>query len=234
MQPSPLILVPGLLCDERLWEPVVPFLKPVAACMTTDLHTREGGITAIAAAIADQAPPRFSLAGLSMGGYIALEICRRFPERVERLALLDTSARPDTPEQTERRKQMIALSRRGRFDKVVDVLFSVLVHEDRLNDNGLRNRIAAMARHVGPDAFVCQQEAIIDRIDQRPNLSAIACPTLVICGRQDRITPLDCAEEMAAGIPGAGLHIIETCGHMSTMEQPKTVGKALQAWMSFQ
>lgn len=231
MQPSPLILVPGLLCDEGLWNPVLPALEPIAAVTVSDRHTRFDGISQIAEAVVDGAPPRFALAGLSMGGYVALEICRRFPDRVSRLALLDTSARPDTPEQTERRERMIALSRKGMFDQVVNTLFSLLVHADRLDDDLLKQEINSMALRLGHDVFVRQQQAIIDRIDQRPHLPAIACPTVVICGRQDGITPLDGAREMAAKIPAARLRIIEACGHMSTMERPEAVGSVLREWL---
>ena len=229
---APLIMIPGLLCDERLWEPIIPQLSDVAACTVTGQHTRFNNIGRIADAISDEAPPRFSLAGLSMGGYIALEICRRFPERVERLALLDTSARPDTPEQTQRRQTMTALCQKGKFAHIAPLLYTQMVHAERLTDDLLRSRIAAMAERLGPEVFIRQQQAIIDRIDQRPHLTRIPCPTVVICGRQDGLTPLDRAEEMARSIPNARLEVIEACGHMSTMERPEVVGGILRQWIA--
>lgn len=232
MHKPPLVLIPGLLCDDRLWAPLLPALAPIAACTTTDHHTRFDAIGPMVEAIALEAPPRFALAGLSMGGYIALEICRRFPERVERLALLDTSARPDTPPAGERRRRLMAMSRNGQFDEVVASLYPMLVHPDRLADTHLKGQITGMAHRIGPAVFIQQQRAIMGRIDQRPNLPAITCPTVVICGRQDSITPVDCAEEMAAGIPAASLRIIENCGHMSTMEASDTVGAVLREWLT--
>lgn len=232
MKKKPLILIPGLLCDGALWEDQVAALAPVASCTITDKHLQYETIGQIAEAIVSQAPPRFSLAGLSMGGYIALEIGLKFSERVDRLALIDTSARADTTEQTERREHLIALCREGRFADVVDLLSAVLVHPDRLNDMGLKNRITDMAHRVGPEIFVRQQRAIMSRPDQVAGLATIACPTIVVCGEQDRITPLDCAQEMAANIHASELVVIPECGHMSTMEKPSTLSRTMTTWLT--
>jgi pimeloyl-ACP methyl ester carboxylesterase len=167
-----------------------------------------------------------------MGGYVALEIMRRAPERVLRLALLDTSARTDTPGQAERRREAIGLAEVGRFDDVADRMLPNLVHPDRLADRALVSAIQAMARRLGKDGFLRKQRAIMGRIDGRPHLPRIACPTLVLCGREDASAPLALSEEMAALVPGARLEVVERCGHMSAMERPAEVSGALRRWLA--
>ncbi len=185
----------------------------------------------IARVVLDAAPERFALAGLSMGGYVALQIVRDAPERVARLALLDTSARSDTPEQTATRRELIELSREGRFDEVPHKLLPNIVHSDRLNDERLTSVVFAMAEAVGPEAFVRQEEAIIGRPDSREDLPNIACPTLVLCGREDALTPVHLHEEMADLIPDSRLRMIEKCGHLSALERPEGVTTALREWL---
>jgi pimeloyl-ACP methyl ester carboxylesterase len=179
------------------------------------------------------APPRFALAGLSMGGYIAFEIMRQAPERVARLALLDTGARAEAPEQTERRKVVIALAKSGRYAEVPDIAFPIYVHRNRHNDMALKQIVRIMAAETGVEAFLRQQQAIISRLDSRPALGAIKCPTLVLVGDGDEATPPELAREIAGAIGGARLEIIANCGHLSTLEQPEKVTAALIDWMSW-
>jgi pimeloyl-ACP methyl ester carboxylesterase len=228
----PLILIPGLLCDDVLWKDQVAALSPIAACTITDQHMHHDTIGKIAEAIVAEAPSRFALAGLSMGGYIALEICRRFGGQVDRLALIDTSARADTPEQTNRRESLIALCREGKFENVTEILYPFLVHSSRLTDFILKREVIDMAGRVGPDMFIRQQRAIIGRMDQVPTLSTIDCPTVVVCGEHDSITPLECSEEMASTINKAELVTIRHCGHMSTMEKPERVSRIMLHWLA--
>ena len=155
-----------------------------------------------------------------MGGYVALEVMRVAPERVARLALLDTSARADTPEQTRARRDLIGLARSGLFDEVPRRLLPNIVHPDRIDDLELASAVFGMARAVGPEAFVRQEQAIIARPDRRENLRDIACPALVLCGREDAVTPAYLHEEMADLIPGSRLIMVERCGHLSTLERP--------------
>jgi pimeloyl-ACP methyl ester carboxylesterase len=190
-------------------------------------------MTAIARRILAAAPPRFALAGLSMGGYIAFEIVRQAPERVAKLALLDTGARGDTPEQTERRKIVIGLARSGRYAEVPDIAFPVYVHRDRHGDAALKRVVRTMAEDTGAQAFLRQQQAIISRPDSRPGLGAISCPTLVLVGDGDEATPPELAREIAAGVPGSRLVLIPRCGHLSTLEQPEAVTQALVEWMAW-
>jgi len=186
-------------------------------------------MTAMAERVLDAAPERFSLCGLSMGGYCALEIMRIAPERVERLALLDTSARPDAEERTARRLGLIERAAAGGFDDVAEEHFPLFLHPDHLD--GFLPVVRQSAWNVGADAFIRQQKAIMSRGDLRPVLAGISCPTLVLCGRQDELTPLDCHEEMAASIPGARLVVIEDCGHLAPIEQPEATSAALRNWL---
>lgn len=226
----PIVLVPGLNCSPRLYAPQVPPLWAFGA-VTVANHTHDDTMAAIAARILDAAPPRFALAGLSMGGYIALEIVRQAASRVVRLALLDTGARADTPEATAKRHANIALAQSGRFEDVIDPQFPLYVHPSRANDAALRAVYLAMCRDVGPQAYVRQQKAIMNRVDSRPLLPAIRCPTLVLVGEQDAATPPQLSEEMAGAIPGARLVRIPDCGHLSTLERPEAVTEALTEWM---
>ncbi|MDQ2105552.1 alpha/beta fold hydrolase [Azospirillum isscasi] len=228
----PLILLPGMPLDAALWEHQTRHLADVADPAVGDL-TAHDSMAALAAAVLAQAPPRFALAGLSMGGYVAFEILRQAPERVAKLALLDTSARPDTPEQTANRQDAVRLVGQGRLRQVVAAGMPRLVHPDRTAEPALVESVQAQARRVGPDGYVRQQTAIMNRPDSRPGLGAIACPALVLCGRQDAITPPAVHEEIAAGIPGARLVLIEDCGHLSAMEQPQAVTALLREWLLY-
>lgn len=232
MNKPSLVLVPGLLCDAALWHGQVEDLTDIAQPWVADV-TRDDSVTAMAQRVLAEAPAgRFALAGLSMGGYVAQAILRAAPERVERLALLDTSARADTPEQTVRRRGLIDLAEKGEFRGVTPRLLPVFLHPDRLSDKALTDAVMAMTERVGKDAFLRQQRAIIGRPDNRPHLPAIRCPSLVLCGRQDQLTPLEWSEEIAALIPGAQLTVIENCGHLSTMERVWEVNVALRQWLT--
>jgi pimeloyl-ACP methyl ester carboxylesterase len=214
----------------RLYAEQVPALWAFGPVTIAD-HRHDDSVAAIAARILATAPPRFALVGLSMGGYIAFAIAREAPERVARLALLDTSARPDTPEQSERRREMIALAEGGRFSDVTDLLFPVFVHRNRQGDEALRAIVQTMAEETGPEAFVRQQRAIMTRPDCRPLLTSIRCPTLVLVGDGDERTPPVLSEEIAAGIAGARLVRVPDCGHLSTLERPEAVNRALVEWL---
>jgi pimeloyl-ACP methyl ester carboxylesterase len=182
---------------------------------------------AIARRILEAAPPRFALIGLSMGGYIAFELLRQAPDRIARLALLDTSARPDLPEQTANRRTQIKWAEQGRFGEVVELVFPRVVHRDRRDDPRLLEIVKLMADDTGPEAFIRQQTAIIGRVDSRPGLGEIRCPTLVLVGEGDELTPPELAREIAAGIPRAQLVTIAGAGHSSTIERPAEVTRAL-------
>src|SRR4051794_32268588 len=227
----PILLVPGLNCSPRLYAGQMPALWRFGPVTVAD-HTRDDTMAAIAGRILAAAPPRFALAGLSMGGYIALEIMRQAADRVARLALLDTGSRADTPEATARRQTNIVRAQAGAFEEVIVSQFPLYVHPARAADAVLKAAYLAMCRDVGADAYVRQQRAIMTRLDQRPLLASIGCPTLVLVGAQDEATPPALSEEMAGAIPGARLVTVADCGHLSTMERPQTVTRELVAWMS--
>jgi len=226
----PTVLVPGLNCSPRLYAEQIPALWRFGAVMVAD-HTRDDSLPAIARRILASAPPRFALAGLSMGGYIAFEILRQAPQRVEKLALLDTGARAETPEQTRMRLPRIELARQGRMAEVADTLFSLLVHRDRAGDEALKRLVRTMAEETGAAAFLRQQQAIMARPDSRPGLGAISCPTLVLVGDGDEATPPALSREIAAGIHGSRLVVVPQCGHLSTIERPEAVTTALTEWL---
>lgn len=230
-EPLPTVLVPGLLCTPRLYAEQLPALWRFGP-VTVANHTHDDSMAGIAQRILAQAPPRFALIGLSMGGYIAFELQRQAPERVAKLALLDTTARPDAPEQTEQRKRQIEMARTGSFDGIAKLLFPRFVAAARHSDRALQAVVRTMAEDTGAEAFIRQQTAIMTRADSRPGLAAIACPTLVVVGADDALTPPDRAAEMAGAIPGARQVVVPDCGHLSPLEQPQAVSDALVAFLS--
>jgi pimeloyl-ACP methyl ester carboxylesterase len=223
---TPVLMIPGLLASPRLYAEQVPQLWRLGPVTIAD-HTRDDSMSGIARRILASAPPRFALIGLSMGGYIAFEILRQAAQRVVKLALLDTSARPDTPEQTAVRREQIELARGGRLAEVVDSSIPRLVRAERRSDPLLRQLLQQMAVEVGVEGFVRQQLANIGRPDSRPRLGEIRCPTMVLVGDGDEITPHDRAAEIATAIGGARLATIPNSGHSSTIEQPEFVARAL-------
>lgn len=231
MTQEPLLLVPGLMCTADLFRDQIAALGAVREVAVAD-HTRSDTMAGIASGILAAAPERFAFAGLSMGGYVAFEILRQAPERVTRLALLDTSARPDLPEQSERRRELVRIAEERGARFVQKTLLPMLAAPPALADAPLVERMLAMADETGVAAFARQQSAIIGRPDNRPFLSEIRVPTLVLVGAADQLTPPKVAEEMHAGIAGARLAVIEGAGHLTPMEAPDAVTAALAGWLA--
>jgi pimeloyl-ACP methyl ester carboxylesterase len=226
----PIVLVPGLICSARIWVPVMPALWRHGPLMVAN-HIRDDSMAAIARRILTEAPPRFALAGHSMGGYIAFEIMRQAPERVAKLALLNTQARPDTPEATARRRGMVTRAQGGGYRAVVDELWTNFVHPSRSGDASLRQVVHDMADDVGVEAFVRQQNAIMTRPDSRPTLTAIRCPTLVLTCDSDNTVPNKLSQEMTDAIAGSWLVTLENCGHLPQLERPGQTAEALMEWI---
>jgi pimeloyl-ACP methyl ester carboxylesterase len=226
----PVVLIPGLLASARMYAAQVPQLWRAGPVMIAD-HTRDDSMSGIARRILAAAPARFALVGLSMGGYIAFELLRQAPQRIAKVALLDTTARADAPEQTAMRRAQMTLASQGRLAEVVEQQFPRLVHRARRNDAALRQVFTLMAEDVGVAGFIRQQTAIMGRPDSRPTLGSIRCPVLVLVGEGDELTPPERAAEIAAGIPAAQLMTVPQCGHMSTLEQPEEVARALLEWL---
>lgn len=229
MTPTPVLFLPGLLEDADAFEHQIAALQP-RACSVADL-TRADTIAELARQALQQAPaPPFALVGHSMGGYVALEILRQAPERVARLALLNTHARPDSAESTENRRRLMALAEKD-FPAVMDTLLPKLVAPRQLNELGIAGKIKEMGLATGKEGFLRQERAIIARIDSRPGLAAIRCPTLVVAARDDALMPVAILEELARGIAGARLAVVESCGHMAPLEQPERVAALLAEWL---
>ena len=224
---SDLLLLPGLICDERLWRDVIAGLN--AQSVVADL-TQDDSIPAMAARALATAPPRFALAGLSMGGYVAFEIMRQAPERVTHLALFDTSARPDDEARRATRRKGIDMVGQGKFIGVSRGLLGSLIAPQHMGSEIARD-VQAMSERVGQAAYIRQQVAIMNRVDSRPVLGEIKLPTLVGVGEMDKMTPLELAEEMAAGIVGAELVRFADSAHLPTMENPGAVVEAMQGWL---
>lgn len=224
-------MLPGLLCDARLWRDQIADLSAIADPFVAVL-TLDESFEAMARRALAQMPERFALAALSMGGYVAFAVLRLAPERVTRLALLDTSARPDSELQARRRRGLMALARGGHFRGVTPRLLPQLLHPDNLANAELTEEVMAMAERVGRAAFIRQQAAILNRPDSRPDLGRIEVPTLVAVGEADQLTPRDRAEEIAAGIQGAALRVLHGCGHLPPMERPAATNALLRQWLA--
>lgn len=227
---APLIFLPGLLCDDRLWRDQAAALAGLANPLIADL-TGDDTIEAMAERVLRTAPEHFALAALSMGGYVAFEIMRQAPERVTRLALIDTAATPDSPKRAAARRMALASVKAGRFLGVTNRLLPQLIHERNL-DTDIGREVQAMAQRVGVEAYARQQSAILTRTDFRPVLPTIAVPTLVGVGDADILTPPSEARAMHAAIKGAHLHIFQQCGHLPPLEAPEETSKVLRDWLT--
>ncbi|MGO4704148.1 alpha/beta fold hydrolase [Microvirga sp. 2MCAF38] len=225
-----LILIPGLLNTAGLFAEQIEALSGSWAITVAD-HTRDDSLAGMATRLLADAPPTFALAGLSMGGYLAMEIMRRAPERVTRLALLDTSARPDTESARRDRERLIQLVEKGRFSDIPPLLWAKTISPARQSDRDLKARVIAMMEEVGPDAYMRQQHAIMARPDSRETLATIEIPTLILVGSEDTVTPPEVAREMADLIEWSSLVEIPNAGHLSSIEQPNLVTSALRHWL---
>ena len=222
-----LVLLPGLICDERLWRDIMPAFE---GALVPDL-TQDDSIAAMATRTLSSAPARFALAGLSMGGYVALDIMRQAPERVTHLALFDTSARADDDARRQTRRKGIEMVGQGRFIGVSRGLLASLIAPQHL-DTVIAADVQAMSERVGQAAYVRQQTAIMGRVDSRATLGEIAVPTLVGVGESDKLTPPELAREMAEAIPGAVLVTFADSAHLPAMENPVAVVAAMQEWLA--
>lgn len=231
MSNETLIFVPGLSCTADLFAPQIAALHESRPVVVAD-HTLDDSIEGIARRLLVETPGLVAVAGLSMGGYVALEAMRQAPDRVARLALLDTSARADTDDARARRQEQIALAEAGRFDDVKAQLWPRLVHPRRLDDRALKQTVLSMMDEIGPDTFVRQQRAIMGRHDARSWLSQVEIPTLVVVGDADAITPPEHAREMAEMVEWASLVVVPDCGHLSSLERPEPVIAAMRAWLA--
>jgi pimeloyl-ACP methyl ester carboxylesterase len=233
---APLVLIPGMLCDARLWCDQTAVLEESRPVVIPDVSRADCLQQLARDLLANHLPERFVLGGLSMGGYLALEILRQLHEaeqsdRVEKLILIATSARADAPEQTRVRRGLIELTKRGRFKGVTPQLLPTLIHPSRVEDHAMTRVIFAMADDIGVEGFVAQETAVMNRRSQLEFLPEIAQPTLIICGDHDQRTPPECSDEMAQLIANNDYHLLKDCGHLPPMEQPAMVTALMQAFL---
>jgi pimeloyl-ACP methyl ester carboxylesterase len=231
---APLLLLPGLMNDERVWDPIRKALPAGRDVVVSPTHTADSIAALAAAALAAMPPGRFAVAGFSLGGYVALEVCRQAPGRIAGIALLDTGARADSQEARQNRRRMVAALGSGSasFAQVAGGFAPITVHPSHAQDAQLMQLLGDMARSVGTDGFTRQQTAAMNRQDGRDVLRTLQCPALVLCGREDQITPPALSEEMASLLPGdVALVLVPRSGHMSTLEQPAAVAEAFLRWV---
>ncbi|MGF1704028.1 alpha/beta hydrolase [Photobacterium makurazakiensis] len=231
-QSVPLLWLPGLLCDHHLFTSVNQRLAdnvdPQCAVLTAD-----ESMQVLAAKVLEDAPERFILGGLSMGGILAFEVYRQAPERVAGLILIGTNAADEKMEITLKRNSLVEKAVQGAFSMITpEILMPLLIHPSRLNDPSLTSTVTLMAEHVGLNCFMAHANALATRPDARPLLASIAVPTLIICGRDDLLCPVSNHLLMAEQIPDVSLHILNNCGHLTTMEQPERVAHHINAWLS--
>ncbi len=228
---EPLVLLPGFMCDARLFGAQILYLSNRRAVTVAPVSAGDR-IEEIASGLLDQLPHRFALGGLSMGGVVALEIIRRAPQRVSRLCLMSTDAQADTPQIAADREELIVGAKSGRLEDVM----SRLVGSETLAPGPGRvpvlNEVMAMAMDLGPVLFERQMRVLQRRPDQQGALRHIAVPTLVLCGAHDQLTPVRKHTFMAEMIPNAELKVIDEAGHLPTLEAPAAVNEALESWLN--
>lgn len=225
-----LVLLPGLACDAAMWDAQLAALaawQPQVA----DVHARHRSLAEMAAALLARYPGPLVLCGASMGGMVAMEAARQAPQRVRGLALLGTSARPEDEQARRLREQAIVLFRQGRAREVIEPNADIAFHADHARDTALVSRYVDMVLRAGAAQLVQQNLAVMARPDAREHLPHLRCPTLVLCGEDDVLTPPECSREIAQLVPGARLVLLPRCGHMLTMEQPEAVNRALLRWL---
>ena len=235
MKPT-LILLPGLVCDQAVWAPQIQALSPQVQCHVPDYGLRDS-LTAMAQHVLDTAPaPQFALAGHSMGGRVALEVLRLAPARVQRLALLDTGTHPLASGDAGARERagrmgLLQTAERQGMRAMAAQWAKPMLHPSR-HGTPLFEAVLDMLERSSAEQYAAQINALLNRPDAGPLLPTISCPTLVLTGREDLWSPPEQHERMAAAIAGAQLCIVETCGHMSTLEQAEAVTAALQQWLA--
>lgn len=226
----PIVFIPGLLCDARLWRDQVAALSDLAPASIADV-TLDDSVEGMAARLLAAAPPRFTLVALSMGGYVAFEVLRQARERVGAAALLDTSAAPDAPGRAAEREAALASMGAGRFAGVTDRLLPRLIDERHLG-GPVGEELKAMAQRVGGEAFVRQQTAIMRRPDSRPLLGSIDIPVLTAVGDGDVLTPPSQSVAMFRALPRPRFHLFHRCGHLPAIEQPDETSAVLRDWLT--
>jgi pimeloyl-ACP methyl ester carboxylesterase len=226
------ILLPGLACDAELFAAQHAALAAQHRVRVSDVHTRCATLPQMATTLLVEQPGRHVFVGASMGGMLVLELLRQAPQRVQAAVLLGTTARPDTPELIDLRRQACALFAAGRMDDVLRANLPLAFHPDNASRPDLVAAYLAMIRRAGAEQLIAQNRAVMARVDSRPLLGLVTCPLLVVCGEADAITPPEQAAEIATAVAGSRLKMIARAGHMLTMEQPTLVTALLTDWLN--
>lgn len=226
-----LILIPGLAGDATMWQSQLTVLPGHLKPVVTDVHTRHDSVSAMAAALLREHAGELLLCGTSMGGMIAMEAARQAPARLRGLALLGTNARPETTAMHSLREAAVALFEQGRVEEVIAPNVSMAFHPSNAADATLVQSYLDFVLRAGADQLIRQNRAVMSRPDARVHLAQLTCPTLVMCGDSDQLTPPECSREIAGLVPGAELVMVADCGHLLTMERPDAVNAALLAWL---
>jgi pimeloyl-ACP methyl ester carboxylesterase len=231
----PLLLVPGLMCDHTVWDPLLPQLSLVQACVVVD-HGEADSLVQMANQVLQDAPPRFCMAGHSMGARVALEVLRLAPDRVAGVALLDTGYLPKLSgsageEEVRKRMHLLQIAQDQGVRAMATEWVQGMVHPERLKDQELIERILTMFDRKTAKIFAHQLHALIHRLDASDVLSSLRVPTLILCGRQDTWSPPSQHEAMHQLAPHATLAVIEEAGHMAPMEQPELVSAEILRWL---
>ncbi|HSW08154.1 alpha/beta fold hydrolase [Aquabacterium sp.] len=225
------ILLPGLASDVTLWRDQLPMLQARGPVHVTEAHAHFGTLPEMAIGLLAAHDGPLVLIGTSMGGILALEVFRQAPQRVRAMALLGSSARPDTPELIALRTNAIGLFETGRMDEVLRANVPFAFHASKAQDPELVADYLAMVRRAGPEQLIRQNRAIMARADSRPLLAGLSCPLLVVCGEADLLTPPEYSREIAAAVPQADLVLLPDCGHLLTLEQPQRINALLGDWL---
>jgi len=223
----PIVLLPAMLCDEELYRPQIEGLRDLVEPLAVTVA--EPTMAEAADAVLRQAPPRFLLGGTSYGGNLALEVIVRAPARVLGLWLMGCSPGPHRdPAAARLRNERVE---RGEFDAIVEGLAATIAYEGGPNAVDAVSSFRRMARRAGPAVFVRQNSSLLGRPDHRPDLERIDCPVLLVWGREDRLAGMEYGRELASGIRGARLVVLEECGHLPTLEQPAATVAVAREWL---
>lgn len=227
-----IVLLPGLGCDESLWRDQVPALRAAGhRVAVTDVHGRHASLPEMAQALLREHDGPLVLVGSSMGGMLALHTYREAPERVAAMALLSTTAQPDTPALIQLRSDAIVEFEQGRAEAVLRINAAFAFHPDHAADAARVDHYVERILVGGVDQLIAQNRAVMAREDMRPWLADVRCPVLVACGDSDLLTPLALSREIVRSVPQARLEVVERAGHLLTWEQPEVVNRLLLQWL---
>ena len=227
-----LAMIPGTLCDDLLFSHQIAEFKDIFDCHVVD-HSNSDSLYDVAANILSQMPETFSIMGLSYGGIIAFEMIRQAPERINRLILLNTNYKLPSKETLENLQKFVGMTILGDFKKITtDFLKDVMIYPGHPNLAEIRNTVLQMALNIGEKKYLNQVKAQLERPSSKKDLKNITCPTLIIAGMEDKVCPVALHQTMSDMIPNATLVILEKCGHLSTLEQPKAVNRSIRMWLN--